>query len=414
MKAKIPPTSPKYKIQELENLYAQDNLKKIEKPPKRLFGLFSTLILAVVFGFLAGFWGKALYEYLAPKYPDYFPATNVNKTINPVSTTDKVKTNLKYQELRQNLTLETVNIFDKKITADEPLAGVYLASSMNGSGIIISSDGWILTTKAVVPDFAKEYVMVTKEKKIYPILDFKADPATDLVFIKVEAQNLKIADFSDAADIYPGENSFVIKNFFPGDQEDFLSVGLNNLSQKDFAGENDLINSSERLTGKISISQLLDDSYEGSPLFDENGKITGLASIKGKNDKNQFIPLANLKNIISSLLKEGEVIRPYLGVRYLDLSASLNLPDELRQDQDWGAMLYGREDQPAVVKGSPAEKAGLLANDIITKVNDRELKDGTDFSRIIQNFGVGETINLELIRKGAAKTVSVTLQKINS
>lgn len=120
------------------------------------------------------------------------------------------------------------------------------------------------------------------------------------------------------------------------------------------------------------------------------------------------IPINDAKGLLQGVLKQGRIIKPFLGVQYVMLNASV--ANELNAGRQQGALVYGGQENP-VVAGSPADKAGIRRGDIITHVNGKEVKDTAPLATQLNQFKPGDEVELTLVRDGKEQTVKVTLEE---
>ncbi|HTY39635.1 MAG TPA: PDZ domain-containing protein, partial [Candidatus Paceibacterota bacterium] len=141
------------------------------------------------------------------------------------------------------------------------------------------------------------------------------------------------------------------------------------------------------------------------------GQVVGIntAVVSDAQNIGFALPINQAKRDIASVEKGGTIEAAYLGVRYVMIDADMAKKQGLAVDH--GALLRGASDGPAVVKGSPADKAGLQAEDIVTAVNGTTLDDTHPLSSIIDQYGVGDTVTLTVNRAGKEIKISVTLAK---
>jgi len=132
--------------------------------------------------------------------------------------------------------------------------------------------------------------------------------------------------------------------------------------------------------------------------IDRQGQLVGFA-----------IPINTVASAISSVEKSGKVIRPYLGVRYMELDS--NLAKEKNLSVTSGAYVISQGKDPAVISGSPADKAGLKEGDVITKVNDQALGEQLSLSQVVNRLGVGETVHLTVARGKQTLIIDVKLEE---
>jgi S1-C subfamily serine protease len=424
MKARIPPTSPKYKDKEknIEDFYSQNNLGRIDRPLKKARSTFYALIISLIIGLLAGFLGGLLFILLMLNYPDSFILKKFNlhlpstkETIVKENDASQIKTDSQREQLIQNLKPSLVNIFLKKEKGLDSFEQFYSSSEILGNGVVLTSDGWIITTNSVVSDLSKKYSIAQDNKEIHEVVNLLQDPATAFVFLKVEATDLKPVQFVDPDSLKLGQEALILRDIVPDNAVDLLVTNIVNLGYQDSLKKTNIIESTERFSRMIKVSYNPDELYRGAPLANSKGEVIALSIAQGETSRNMFLPLSFLNNkIISILLKESEIQRSYLGVNYIDLSKALNVPEALAQKMNKGALIFSNKDESiqAVAAKSPAEKAGLKENDIILSINDTEINQTNNLTETIQDYSVGENITLKILRKGKEQEVKVTLSKV--
>jgi len=419
MKAKIAPTSPKYKEKEknIENFYSANNLSRIDQPPKKTRSAFYALIISLIIGVIAGFFGGLLFNLLLINYPDSFLLKRLNLNL-PLSNQTIIKEENNYQskletqrqEIVQNIKPSLVNIFFKKENSSNLFEQVYSESEILGSGVVLTSDGWIITTNSVISDLSKKYSIVEDNKTIYEVTNLLQDTATNFVLLKVDSTDLKPVKFVDPDSLKAGQEEIVLRNDIPVNSFDLVVTNIVNLDYKN----SQLIQSSERFSRRIKAEDSLGASFSGAALINYKGEVIGLSTRENENN-NIFIPSSYLNNkLISILLKEKEIQRPYLGINYIDLSRTTNVPGTLSQKMTSGALILGdqKSDIQAIIPQSPAETAGLKENDIILSVDDTEINQTSNLTETIQDYSVGENITLKILRKDKEQEVKVTLSKV--
>jgi len=406
MKAKIPPTSPKYKVKELEKLYQKDSLSRINQPDRKLRKeLIYTILVTLIIGLLSGFLGSIIHVFLGFKYPETF---SFNRNSNSVVIPSREEIRIKYDNIYQTVSPAIVDIYPQKEKTEDSLEGIYLPSEKAGSGLIISSDGFIATTDRVI-EAGEAYAVITKDGDSYLVEEAYDDPSTNLVFLKIKAEGLNVAQTVSREDISLGETAFVMANNYVSSPS-FLVSEIEQIYYQPFEEKNDFVQSSERLNSYLTINKDLNQKWEGEPLVYKNGKIAGIYTYRD-NKKNLFIPADYLKGVVNSLIEDNEVIRLNLGINYLDLKRVLNISSDLSQGRKNGLLIWNDKDE-AVIKHSPADKAGLQKYDIIIEIDGQRIELVRDFSEKIQSYSLGEVIDLKVIRAGVEKEVKVTLEKL--
>lgn len=274
-----------------------------------------------------------------------------------------------------------------------------------GSGIVLSSDGLIMTNKHVVSDDGVVYSAVTSDGTIYKNAKVLArDPYNDVAFIKVDAKNLKPAKLSDSDTYVVGQRVVAIGNALGQFQntatEGIISGYGRSIQAGDSSGGN-----TETLTNLIQTDAAINPGNSGGPLVTSAGEVIGMNTATAGNAQNIgfSIPISEIKNQIKSIQETGKIVRPYLGVRYVPLTPELAERNGL--SVDYGAYLT------SIVEGSPAAKTGLQADDIITKINNDELTATNSLQGLLAKYQVGDEITITYVRDDKTATVKVRLEE---
>lgn len=281
-----------------------------------------------------------------------------------------------------------------------------------GSGFIVSEDGYIVTNKHVVSDENAEYtVFMDDNTKKYPAKVVAIDPVNDVAILKIEAKDLPYLQFANSDNLNVGQTAIAIGNPLL-EFNNSVSVGVvSGLSRSITAGNG--AGMSEQLEGVIQTDAAINPGNSGGPLLNLKGKVIGVNVAVASAENIGFALPANLvKNAVNSVKEHGKIVRPYLGVRYVQVNEQIKEANKL--DVDYGALVLRGEKQEelAVMPGSPADKAGLLENDIILEIDGEKLDNDTSLSRYVARKNVGDTVKLKVLSKGKEKTVEVKLEEI--
>jgi serine protease Do len=171
----------------------------------------------------------------------------------------------------------------------------------------------------------------------------------------------------------------------------------------------------ETLQNLFQTDAAINQGNSGGPLVNANGEVIGIntAVAGGAENVGFSIPTDDIKGAIKSVLETGSLKRPYLGVRYISLTEAL-AKEEGINTKNGALVATGRGGQPAIVPGSPAEKAGLKNKDVILKVNDQTIDATNSLTSVIGRYGVGDTVTLTILRDGKEITVPVKLEALPS
>lgn len=275
-----------------------------------------------------------------------------------------------------------------------------------GSGIILTSDGYILTNKHVVSG-SSQLSVTTSDGTVYD--DVKVvgtDPLNDLAFIKVSGvTNLTAATLGDSSSTRIGQKVVAIGNSLGEFQNTVTSGIISGKGRPISASEG---NSVETLTDLIQTDAAINPGNSGGPLVNLSGQVIGINTAVAEDAQSIgfSIPINSAKGIIKNLQKTGKVERAYLGVNYISITPEIakqyNLPTKE------GAYVVASNGQ-SVISGSPADKAGIKDKDIITKVGDLKVGEQGSVSSLVAEYATGQTVQLTLIRDGKTMTVDVTL-----
>ena len=286
--------------------------------------------------------------------------------------------------------------------------GTKLQEVGGGSGFIISNDGLIMTNKHVVYDKDALYTVLTNDGKKYDAKVLAQSPALDLAVVKIKAENLPIIFLGDSEGLRLGQTTIAIGNAL-GEFRNTVSVGVvSGLARTIIASGGDMV---ETIEGVIQTSAAINPGNSGGPLLNLKGEVIGInvATVSGAQNVSFAIPVNQAKKAIESVKKTGKIISPYLGVRYILISSELAKKEKLSVDS--GALIRGGSDGPAIVKNSPAAKAGIQAKDVILEINGKKISQEHSLASLIQEYSVGDVVILKILRDGKETEIKVTLEE---
>lgn len=328
------------------------------------------LVALIVGGIGSILLGRFLIPYLAT-----FPGlSGLNKLVSNspiiVNRREEVQLNegINLMELTRQSGNVTVNILSNE--------GNFL-----GNGIVISSDGMIFTTEQVVKD-QKEVRVVFNNGQVLQGLVRAADPKSDLLVVTANAQGLAVAQLEDAKNLQAGQRVFTLGRSNEEFVHKFATGFVTNPISNSVNFE--LVRNSEVFSEQLGTDIEYDAEMVGGPVFNLQGRVVGMVS-----GANQYILAENMQTALSVYLGTGKITRSYLGLRYTTLPSSL--ATFLGQTRG-GIGVLGTE------KGSPAEKAGLLANDLIIEADGKDLTQES-FEQILNRYAPGP-LHLKIVRGG--------------
>ena len=266
-----------------------------------------------------------------------------------------------------------------------------------GSGFILSADGMVMTNAHVV-DGADEVTVKLTDKREFKAKVIGADARTDVAVVKIEATGLPAVKIGDANKLKVGEWVMAIGS--PFNLENTVTAGIVSAKQRDTGDYLPL----------IQTDVAINPGNSGGPLINMRGEVVGINSqiysTSGAYAGIAFaIPIDEAMRVADQLRASGRVVRGRIGVRIApvtkEVAESLGLGK-----QPIGALVQGVE------PGTPAEKAGLEAGDIITKVDGKTVEKSSDLPRIIGGTKPGTKVNLQVFRRGGHKELTVTVAEI--
>lgn len=279
-----------------------------------------------------------------------------------------------------------------------------------GTGFIISSDGMILTNKHVVDDTEAEYTVLTNDGKKYDAKVLGRDPVLDVAVVKVEAKDLPVAELGDSDSLKIGQSVIAIGNAL-GEFRNTVTKGvISGIGRTITAGSS---SGEETIERAIQTDAAINPGNSGGPLIDLSGRVIGInTAIASQGQLIGFsIPINEAKRVVESIKKYGKIVRPFLGVRYVLLNEDIAKANNL--DVTYGALISRGEARTdlAVLPGSPADKAGLVENDIILELNGKKIDPDNSLASLIAKYQPGETVKLLVLHRGDRKTVEVKLEE---
>jgi len=278
-----------------------------------------------------------------------------------------------------------------------------------GSGFIVSKDGYVLTCNHVVRDPTADYTVIVEPTKKYPAKVLAKDPLIDIAILKIKDHSLPYIEMGDSLNIDLGETVIAIGNPL-GEFEDTISAGIiSGLSRKikAYAGPDHRTTS---LRGLIQTDAAINPGNSGGPLVDMEGKAIGVntAMVMGAQIIGFAIPINYAKKDLEEVMKFGKIKKPFLGVRYFILNKQAAKANKL--PVDYGALIV-RENlgESAIVKNSPADKAGLKEYDIILECNGKKINEETPLADLLQKQNIGDEITLKVLREGKKIDIKIKL-----
>lgn len=270
-----------------------------------------------------------------------------------------------------------------------------------GSGFIVGSDGLIVTNKHVVSDTTLKYRVITKDNKTYDVTKIYRDPVNDLAILKINASNLPVVQMGDSTKIKVGQLAIAIGTAL-GEFRNTVTTGVVSGIGRGITAGDPFAGEAEKLDNVIQTSAAINPGNSGGPLLNSSGQVIGVNAAVSQEGQNIgfALPINVVKDAINTFNQTGQFNRPYLGVRYKTVTKDVAILNDVPE----GAYIMD------VIAGSPADKAGIKIQDIITNIDNVRLSgSNAELSAVVSQKKVGDTLKIVLNRDGKTMNVSVTL-----
>lgn len=266
-----------------------------------------------------------------------------------------------------------------------------------GSGVIIDEDGYVLTNEHVVRNAADIQVALSDGEQVPGTL-VGSDPFTDLAVLQIEGNNLPVAPLGDSDELTVGQLAVAIGNPLGLELERTVTAGIISALDRSLTDEDNRI-----LEHLIQTDASINPGNSGGPLVNARGQVVGIntAAARGAEGIGFAIPINEASPIVEDLIEHGYVIRPWLGV-----SASTITPEIARRYNlpfEQGVLVEG------IYQDSPAADTPMQPGDIIVALDGEEVASVENMISLLEEAGIGETVEVEWVRGQESRTASVTL-----
>ena len=294
-----------------------------------------------------------------------------------------------YQAVSNKAMPSVVGITTTTVSRDNFFA-IPTESTGVGTGIVVDSNGYILTNSHVISDGQARTVSVlfSDGSTVDGSVEWY-DSQLDLAVVKVEKTGLTAAELGDSDKVNIGDISIAIGNPYGLDLAGTVTQGI-------ISGLDRTISTSETtMTGLIQTDASINSGNSGGPLLNSNGQVIGVNTAKVSEGEGLgfSIPINTAKPIIESVIQNGDYEKVTLGIRGVDAGTYANYSDE-RLSTESGVYIV------EVVSGSSADKAGIEAGDIIVKIDDVELEYMSDLTKNLYNYTTGDRAQITVNRDG--------------
>lgn len=281
-----------------------------------------------------------------------------------------------------------------------------------GSGFLVSADGLIVTNRHVVADETADYTVFTSDGERHEVRVSARDPANDIAILKIKGNDFPFLQFGDSDQLKVGQTAIAIGNAL-SEFRNTVSVGvISGLSRSIIAGNS--IGQAEQLDHVIQTDAAINPGNSGGPLLSTSGRVIGVnvAVALGSENIGFALPANVVKGVVTDVQRDGRIIRPYLGVRYIPITPVIQERNKL--SVDYGVLVSRGETvgDLAVIPGSSADKAGIKEGDIILEADGKRLGEDVSLASIIRVKKVEDSVVLKILSQGSEKSVTVKLEEI--
>jgi len=370
------------------------------RPPKRR-GIFSYILVALIAGMIGGL----VTAYIAPTYlygkiipvPEIYSEGQLSMmntvTINPTEEINVVAA-VATKAVSSVVGITTVSI-ERDFFWSRPVEGV-------GSGVVVSSDGYILTNSHVIGDGNAREIQVLFEsgdKAQGRVLWY--DATLDLAVVKVSGTNLHAAELGDSDEIRVGELAVAIGNPLGLDFQRTVTSGVISGLHRSVQ-----VNQYNVMEDLIQTDASINPGNSGGPLLNSKGQVIGIntAKIQTGEGLGFSIPINMVKPVLKEIVEEGTFNNVYIGftgseVEIYEVQMDTDLPAES------GVVAI------EILPGSPADQAGLRSLDVITYVDDEQVTSMANLRKILYNYRIGDSAQLTIDRGGEIIYVTVRFRE---
>lgn len=288
-----------------------------------------------------------------------------------------------------------------------------------GTGFIISDSGYVITNRHVIAEGVSKVSLTMSDGTVLDDVSVvgttSESDSLDVGFLKIndtKGKQLQAVKLADSSKAQVGDTVIAIGNAL-GQFQNTVTSGIVSGYGRSVQASDGSGSSSENLQNLFQTDAAINQGNSGGPLVNANGEVIGInTAVAGDGAQNIgfAIPINDAKGLIKGVLETGKLQRPYMGVRYVQLTPSSAAQLGVKTEQ--GAYINGSNGTSGVVAGGPAANAGLKDGDIIVKINDQTVDQNNTLSSVIGRFGVGETVTVIYTRDGKEQTAQVKLGEI--
>ena len=373
--------------------------------PRRRFQTTRLGLLVVGIAFLAGFIGSWVENFTDTEL------SPLNTVINDAKD-DGNKVVTANEESIASVASKVAPSVVSIVTSSSKASGFYHQSVRQegaGTGMIVSSNGYILTNKHVI-NGADSVNVIMQSGKIYKNVQvLGSDPLNDVAFLKIaHATDLPTVTLGDSKTVRIGQSVVAIGNALGQYQNTVTSGIISGTGRPVVASDGTSSGNAESLSDLLQTDAAINSGNSGGPLLNLKGQVIGINTAIAQDAQSIgfAIPIGATKGMLHHLVKTGKLERAYLGVQYIPITPEVK--DEYNLSVDQGDYITAQKGSGVLANG-PAAKAGISDKDIITKVNDYKIGEVASVSSLVSEYQPGEQVTITFLHNGTTKKVQVTL-----
>lgn len=380
----------------------------------RQLGVVFLLLISLSGGFLGGWLGAEA------QHNKEVGSTIITSKSQPILTSESQA----IENIAKNVGQSVVSIDATSQSEGTPYADIFGLGSGSGetsedagTGIIISSDGLIITNRHVIPDGTTSVSVTLSDGTTYnnvQVLGRTSDDSSlDIAFLKIPNTNgkqLVPATIGDSSKMAVGDPVVAIGNAL-GQFQNTVTSGIISGYGRSIQATDSTGSSSENLDDLFQTDAAINEGNSGGPLVDLNGEVIGINTAIASDSQNIgfAIPINDVVGLIKSVETTGKLQQPYLGVLFIPITSDVEQQYNLSTDNGAWVPPSSVTGQASVVSGSPAANAGIQPGDIITAINGQAINQTTSLTSIIDQESPGNQVTLTINRSGKTITLNVTL-----
>jgi S1-C subfamily serine protease len=291
------------------------------------------------------------------------------------------------------------------------------AQQSAGTGIILSSDGLIITNRHVVPSGTTSVSVTLSDGTQYDNVQVlgrtNSSDTLDIAFLKIQdtkGKTLVPAQLGDSSKVQVGDSVIAIGNAL-GQFENTVTSGIISGHGRSLQASSSDGSGSENLEDLFQTDAAINEGNSGGPLVNMAGQVIGINTAVAQDSQSLgfSIPINDVSGLIKGVESTGKLQRPYLGVMYVSLTDDVAKQYGLSVTRGAYIAPAAIVGQDPIISGGPADKAGIKAGDIITKVNNDTIDQNNSLTSLLDKHNVGDKVTLTIVRGGKQQTIDVTL-----